>query len=60
MRVVLRACAVVLALAGSAAAQNEQTLADIRQEMSVLYVEIQNLRRELSTDRKSTRLNSSH
>lgn len=30
-------------------AQDDQTLADIRQEMTVLYVEIQKLRRELST-----------
>ncbi|MEM9636321.1 MAG: tol-pal system protein YbgF [Pseudomonadota bacterium] len=33
----------------SAVAQDDQTLADIRQEMTVLYVEIQKLRRELST-----------
>ncbi|MDW3183687.1 tol-pal system protein YbgF [Roseobacter sp.] len=33
----------------SVAAQDDQTLADIRQEMTVLYVEIQKLRRELST-----------
>lgn len=32
-----------------AQAQDDQTLADIRQEMTVLYVEIQKLRRELST-----------
>ena len=31
------------------AAQSDQTLADIRQELSVLYVEIQKLKRELST-----------
>ncbi|MEO3415553.1 tol-pal system protein YbgF [Roseovarius sp. CAU 1744] len=30
-------------------AQNEETLADIRQELSILYVEIQRLKRELST-----------
>ena len=30
-------------------AQDSETLADIRQELSVLYVEIQRLRRELST-----------
>lgn len=30
-------------------AQNAQTLADIRQEMSMLFVEVQRLRRELST-----------
>jgi len=32
-----------------AAAQDDQTLADIRQELSVLYVEVQRLKRELST-----------
>lgn len=31
------------------AAQQDQTLADIRQEMSMLFVEVQRLRRELST-----------
>ncbi|WP_299841836.1 tol-pal system protein YbgF [uncultured Roseovarius sp.] len=30
-------------------AQNDETLADIRQELSILYVEIQRLKRELST-----------
>ncbi|TCP41720.1 tol-pal system protein YbgF [Rhodovulum marinum] len=41
---------VMLAAGGPAAAQSrEETLADIRQEMSVLYVEIQRLKRELST-----------
>ncbi|MCG6885196.1 MAG: tol-pal system protein YbgF [Silicimonas sp.] len=39
----------VLLLAGPAAAQDSQTLADIRQELTVLYVEMQKLRRELST-----------
>ncbi len=44
------ALAVVVALAPfGAQAQDDQTLADIRQEMTVLYVEIQKLRRELST-----------
>ena len=39
-----------LAVAAPAAAQDRaQTLADIRQEMSVLWMEVQNLRRELST-----------
>jgi hypothetical protein len=32
-----------------AAAQDDQTLADVRQELTVLNVEIQKLRRELST-----------
>lgn len=31
------------------AAQDDETLADIRQEMTVLYVEVQRLKRELST-----------
>lgn len=34
---------------GPAQAQDEQTLADIRQELNVLFVEVQKLRRELST-----------
>ncbi len=39
-----------LGLPGSGQAQSpDQTLADVRQEMSVLYVEIQRLNRELST-----------
>ena len=33
----------------SAVPQNKQTLADIRQELSILYVEFQQLKRELST-----------
>lgn len=43
--------ALALPLAGSAAAQeaDARTLADIRQDLSVLYVEIQRLNRELST-----------
>lgn len=48
----IRALGLILAvgLAAPAAAQDrQQTLADIRQELSVLFVEIQNLRRELST-----------
>lgn len=42
--------AAVFAMASPAVAQGrEQTLADIRQELSVLFVEMQKLRRELST-----------
>lgn len=43
--------ALALGLAQSANSQspNDQTLADIRQELSVLFVEVQRLRRELST-----------
>jgi len=42
------AVAMVTAVAGPARAQ-DQTLADIRQELSVLFVEVQRLKRELST-----------
>ncbi len=45
----LAAGAIALAAHGPAAAQADQTLADIRQELSVVYVEIQRLRRQLST-----------
>lgn len=38
-----------LAFATPLAAQDSETLADIRQELSVLYVEVQKLKRELST-----------
>ena len=41
---------VLLCLGGPAAAQDrEQTLADIRQDLTVLFVEMQKLKRELST-----------
>ncbi len=43
------AVAAFLGGAPAAFAQDDQTLADIRQELSVLYVEVQRLRRELST-----------
>ncbi|MEM9498326.1 MAG: tol-pal system protein YbgF [Pseudomonadota bacterium] len=45
------AAAVFLTAAGGAAwaQDSDQTLADIRQELSVLYVEVQRLKRELST-----------
>jgi len=39
----------VLPVAPAAAQADPQTLADIRQELSVLYVEVQRLKRELST-----------
>lgn len=46
----LAVAALALAALGQpAAAQNAETLADIRQQLTVLYVEIQRLRRELST-----------
>jgi tol-pal system protein YbgF len=35
-------------------AQDDQTLADIRQELNILYVEVQKLRRELSTTGTAT------
>ncbi len=40
---------ICLAMPVSGRAQQSETLADIRQELSVVYVEIQKLRRELST-----------
>lgn len=44
------ALALGLLLVGPAAAQSrDETLADIRQQLSVLWVEVQNLKRELST-----------
>lgn len=46
MRRFIFAC---LLMASPAMAQDSQTLADIRQELTVLYVEMQKLRRELST-----------
>ena len=36
-------------LPSSALAQNEETLADIRQQLSILFVDVQRLKRELST-----------
>jgi tol-pal system protein YbgF len=51
----MRAIALVTLVCGSlmiphfAAAQQDQTLADIRQELSVLFVDMQRLKRELST-----------
>ncbi|WP_170331194.1 tol-pal system protein YbgF [Ruegeria arenilitoris] len=41
--------AAVVTAAGVAQAQDQQTLADIRQELTVLHVEIQRLKREFST-----------
>ncbi len=50
MRIVAVMIAVVLAVAPvRVTAQDQQTLADIRQELTVLYVEVQKLKRELST-----------
>lgn len=46
MRRLIFACLIV---ASPAFAQDNQTLADIRQELTVLYVEMQKLKRELST-----------
>ena len=43
------ALAAVLSLPQSALAQDDPTLADIRQELTVLFVEVQRLKRELST-----------
>lgn len=43
------ACVFVMALGGGAFAQDAQTLADIRQEAAIFSVELQKLKRELST-----------
>lgn len=45
----LSALALVVAPIVGAAQTRDETLADIRQQLSVLYVEMQNLKRELST-----------
>ncbi len=50
MRRFVAVLALVAAVSPAGArAQNQETLADIRQELSILYVEIQRLKRELST-----------
>ncbi|MDX1742419.1 MAG: tol-pal system protein YbgF [Ruegeria sp.] len=49
MRIAGWVLAAVVATAGLAQAQDQQTLADIRQELTVLHVEIQRLKREFST-----------
>lgn len=49
MRLIFAFTALLALLPIPAVAQQDQTLADIRQEMTVLFVEIQKLRRELST-----------
>jgi len=50
MRIAALTFAVALACVSvPATAQTQQTLADIRQELTVLYVEVQKLKRELST-----------
>lgn len=53
MRLISLAIGVFLA-AAPVGAQTAETLADIRQDMSVLFVEIQRLKRELSTTGAST------
>ncbi len=49
MRIAGLVLAAVVSVAGVAQAQDQQTLADIRQELTVLHVEIQRLKREFST-----------
>ncbi|MGV6804046.1 MAG: tol-pal system protein YbgF [Ruegeria sp.] len=49
MRVAGLVLATVMTVAGGAQAQDQQTLADIRQELTVMHVEIQRLKREFST-----------
>lgn len=58
MRRVALTLAITLIFGGAALAQDRaQTLADIRQELSVLFVEIQGLKRELSTTGSPGNLN---
>lgn len=47
--VVICLCVLGVTLPRGAMAQSDETLADIRQQLSMLYVEIQTLKRELST-----------
>lgn len=49
MRLVFASIFALLTLPVAVVAQEDQTLADIRQELTVLYVEMQRLKRELST-----------
>jgi tol-pal system protein YbgF len=49
LRYFLIAGLAICTVALPAKAQDDQTLADIRQELSILFVEVQRLRRELST-----------
>lgn len=49
MRIIAAAILALNLSLGAAQAQDDQTLADIRQELNVLFVEVQKLRRELST-----------
>lgn len=49
MRVLVALGLSVMLWPGSVAAQDTQTLADVRQELTVLFVEMQRLKRELST-----------
>jgi tol-pal system protein YbgF len=53
MRAALFACALAL-LPVAAPAQDGETLADIRQDLTVLFVELQRLRQELNTTGSST------
>lgn len=49
MRIIAGAVLALSLSLGAARAQDDQTLADIRQELNILFVEVQKLRRELST-----------
>ncbi|GGH31930.1 tol-pal system protein YbgF [Cribrihabitans marinus] len=49
MRIAAFALVALLSAGGAAAQDQQQTLADIRQELTVLHVEVQRLKRELST-----------
>ncbi|GGE33977.1 tol-pal system protein YbgF [Primorskyibacter flagellatus] len=54
MRILIASALIALLPFGANAQSREQTLADIRQELTVLNVEIQKLKRELSTTRTAS------
>ncbi len=59
MRLIASALLVLsLSLPQASVAQNAQTLADIRQQLTVLYVELQKLKREMSTTGAPSALNT--
>ncbi|MEB8388984.1 tol-pal system protein YbgF [Rhodobacteraceae bacterium KMM 6894] len=59
LRLFTPAVLAVLLLSPAAAQTNDETLADIRQELTVLHVEVQKLKRELSTTGSASQLGAS-
>ncbi|PWG17888.1 tol-pal system protein YbgF [Salibaculum griseiflavum] len=54
LRKLLVSAGLALALSGSAGAQEDETLADIRSELSALYTDLQSLRQELTASGQGT------